>query len=38
MYSLRCFPMRLIRLQCEFGVNAPNNQHAVFYFNFAHCI
>ncbi len=35
MYSLRCFPVRLIGLKGELGVNTPDDQHAVFDFDFA---
>jgi len=34
---LRCLPMRLIGLEGELGVNAPDDQNTVFHFDLAHC-
>jgi hypothetical protein len=38
MHSLCGFPVRRIGLELELGVNAPNDQDAVFDFDFTHCI
>ena len=38
MDSLRCLPVRLIGLEFELGVNAPDDQDATFDFNFAHAL